>query len=241
MAKKRPEDSVGLKFGRLTILSVSNLEHNGGRKRKHFECVCECGNKCSPLCFSVLSGSASSCGCYFQEVSKVSRCLKDYDEGEEMFTSRPIYTVWQNMKARCSRKSHPSYKDYGARGIDFPEHWASFLGFYEDMSEGYEQGLELDRIDNDKGYSKENCRWTSHKINTWNTRSNTGSSSKYKGVHYDKRSNKWCADIKHNDIRYRLGCFNIELEAARAYDAKCIELRGEYAYTNQQQFPEDFI
>lgn len=242
MAKVKSEEHIGKKFGKLKILSVTSMEHKGGVKRTHFNCLCDCGQITNPLCFSVLGGRTTSCGCHLKEVRGKSRCLKAYEEGEEMFTAQPIYTVWQNMKARCLRKSHPSYENYGGRGIDFPEHWKNFLGFYEDMGEDYKEGLELDRIDNNKGYSKENCRWTTNKINSWNTRGRRGAKSKYKGVGWQKKKNEnWTATIRHNGVKYHIGCFDTELEAARAYDEKCIELRGEYAYTNQQQFPEDFI
>lgn len=65
------------------------------------------------------------------------------------------------MKARVLREDHPSYKNYGGRGIDVCEKWMTFKGFWEDMQEGYADNLSLDRIDNDSGYRKENCRWVS--------------------------------------------------------------------------------
>jgi len=67
----------------------------------------------------------------------------------------PEYYTWVGMKARCDNYHDP---DYGGRGITYPDKWADFLGFYEDMGNRPE-GTTLDRLDNDKGYSKENCAW----------------------------------------------------------------------------------
>ena len=84
----------------------------------------------------------------------------------------PFYVCWVNLRQRCSNPNHTMYKWYGARGISFCPEWASFAGFYSDMFDSYAVGLVLDRIDNDKGYSKDNCRWVTQKINCRNTRNN---------------------------------------------------------------------
>jgi hypothetical protein len=80
------------------------------------------------------------------------------------------YKIWDGMKYRCSNKNAVNYKDYGGRGITVCDKWMRFEGFFEDM--GYSNGLCLDRIDNNKGYSKENCRWVNHKQNNRNKRNN---------------------------------------------------------------------
>ncbi len=71
-----------------------------------------------------------------------------------------IYYVWANMKQRCLNKKNPRYKDYGGRGITFCKKWGKYKNFEKDMLPTYKKGLTLDRINNDKGYSKSNCRWT---------------------------------------------------------------------------------
>lgn len=241
MADKRPrvETFIGQRFGRLVIEGVISIE-KGGRVRKHFDCICDCGNRSTPLTYTLKSGRATSCGCYGDEVRKKSNALKEYAEDETALSRTPIYHVWQAMKARCRRVTHMSYADYGGRGIDYPDHWEKFLAFYEDMSKGYEPGLELDRKDNNKGYSKENCRWVKKIVNSWNKRKRKGSASKYKGVCFHKQNKNWTAKIKHEGVAYNLGSFEKEVDAAKAYDIKCIELRGDDAYTNQSQYPEDF-
>jgi len=84
-----------------------------------------------------------------------------------------IYKSWSCMKTRCTnRKSRVDYMRYGARGISFTARWDSFANFYFDMKDGYSEGLTLDRINNDLGYCKENCRWVDRKVQANNRRSN---------------------------------------------------------------------
>lgn len=75
-----------------------------------------------------------------------------------LYQSR-IYRIWSNMKTRCANPKTIEYHRYGGRGITVCPEWQSFEGFYRDMAEGYNDSLTLDRIDNDAGYSKANCRW----------------------------------------------------------------------------------
>jgi hypothetical protein len=76
------------------------------------------------------------------------------------------------MIARCDKSHHPSYRHYGGRGIDVCERWRGIEGYFRFSSDMGEPpcGMELDRIDNDSGYSPENCRWTNHVRQMRNTR-----------------------------------------------------------------------
>jgi hypothetical protein len=155
----KTEDLTGRKFNKLTVLEFS---HKIGRKA-YWKCKCDCGNIAAIRSDSLKNGHSKSCGCYHDSCDyKVTHGL----------SHNKIYDTYVNMKGRCLNPDHQSYPDYGGRGITICEKWMTFEGFYEDMKIGYSDDLSLDRIDNSKGYYKENCRWATKEQQQNNTRWN---------------------------------------------------------------------
>ena len=80
------------------------------------------------------------------------------------------YRIWRGMKARCDTPSNRALRWY--KGIRYDVKWDTFEGFWEDMQDGYADGLTLDRIDPTKGYFKSNCRWVDQNVQARNRRDN---------------------------------------------------------------------
>ena len=130
----------------------------------------------------------------------------------------PIYYTWGSMIKRCTNKNCWNYKNYGGRGIKVCERWLIFMNFYEDMGEKPE-GLQLDRIDNNLGYFKENCRWATPSVNGANRRpyTNTG----YKGVSYldFRKRNKFQGYITLHGRSKHIGYFKTPELASLAVES----------------------
>lgn len=78
---------------------------------------------------------------------------------------KKLHSTWTNMKTRCNNRNFNLYHRYGGRGISYCDKWEKFEGFYEDMCDSLpltEDRISLDRINNDLGYSKKNCRWATY-------------------------------------------------------------------------------
>ena len=147
----------GQTFGRLTPLEYVGQEY--------YACACACGGKSRTSGHNLQKGLSRSCGCLRNEL-RISIHTK------HGMLSAKEYGVWTGMRHRCNSKTHPSFKDYGGRGITVCERWNDFANFMADMGPRPSEKHSLDRIDNDQGYSPENCRWATASQQHRNTRAN---------------------------------------------------------------------
>lgn len=152
---------LGKKFNRLTVLEFVGLNKH---KKATFKCKCDCGNEGIYLGTEVKNGHTKSCGCYAKDV-KTTHGMHD----------TKLYQTWSDMKSRCTNPLNKYYHCYGGRGITVCDRWKDeygFKNFYEDMGDKPNSELSLERIDNNKGYSKENCYWATSKEQCRNLRKN---------------------------------------------------------------------
>lgn len=141
-------DLTGQRFGRLKIIKYS---HTDKHKKASWVAVCDCGETKVIKTNSLRSGKTNSCGCLHRE-QLVGRSMVHGDR----YTH--LYSRWLSMHRRVS-ESNQYAKRYFDRGITVCDRWKSYINFKQDMEVGFNEYLSLDRIDNNKGYYKENCRW----------------------------------------------------------------------------------
>lgn len=164
--KSKYKDLTGRKFGRLTVIGIEETN----TRKTYWLCRCDCGNFKKVRSDSLQSGSIRSCGCLKKEQDAVNLASGQ----KHLMSHTRIYTIWQGMKSRCCNVHDVRYYSYGGRGITICEDWKdNFSLFYEwAVNNGYDENLTIDRIDNNKGYFPENCRWTDMKTQSRNRTTN---------------------------------------------------------------------
>lgn len=198
----------------LEDLGMIYPKENSKEKKRYALYKCFCGNELKTQMQDVKSGKTKSCGCIKKEKCK---------------TKHILYKTWNGMIQRCNNDNHDSYIKYGGRGITVCNRWLNIENFIEDMYPSYVEGLTLDRKDNNKGYSEENCRWASKSTQSQNTtKIRCNNKSGYRGVRIHSKVNKWICNINVNKKRIYLGCFDTALEAAKIYDKYVIDNNLEH-------------
>lgn len=147
------------KFNNLTVLGFAGRFNT----QSYWYCECDCGNIIR--CYGGdLKRHTTSCGCYQLKVAT------KHGHAKPGYWTR-TYRTWTNMLNRCNNSKDVNYHKYGGRGIKVCDRWLTFTNFLEDMGERPER-LTLDRIKNELGYYKENCRWATDIEQSNNKRSN---------------------------------------------------------------------
>lgn len=150
---------IGVRVGRLV-----GIEECGRDRFRNvlWRCKCDCGNE--TIVSSADLKRTRSCGCLHSEV--IANRNRTHNH-----SNTKLYKVWAGIKQRCCNGKNKRYRDYGGRGIELFSGWMDFPAFEQwAMENGYREGLDIDRINNDSGYFPWNCRFVTRQRNCWNKR-----------------------------------------------------------------------
>lgn len=170
LSARRIVDLTGQRFGRLTV--IERAENHG--RQTYWKCRCDCGNFKEVNGAKLKNGHTKSCGCLQTKRIVKSNIQRNPHKTHGMSDTR-LYRIYKKMYRRCYRPQTKYYENYGGRGIEICQEWLGEHGFENfakwALENGYADNLSIDRKDNDKGYSPDNCKWSTAKEQANNTRS----------------------------------------------------------------------
>lgn len=196
-----PNIPVGTKVNFLTTISLPFMKN----KRNVCRCKCECGKELDVHCYKIKLKRVMSCGC------RVRVDLK---------TNHPFLNIYHNIKRRCYNVKDKAFPRYGGRGIKVSDEWlCSFEQFCLDMGDRPSMLHTVDRIDNNKGYSKDNCRWATYKEQNNNTRRTLFFEHEGSQVKIDDLMSK--SIVPRNVLWKRLSVFKWDVKKAISTPNRC--------------------
>lgn len=177
------EDLTGRRVGKLTVIK---RHYDPNRKCTLWECKCDCGNTTIVIANRLKNELTRSCGCLRRESNLANKTSHG-------LSGTHLYAVWNGMKGRCYNPNNHNYSRYGQRGITVCDDWKdSFETFAMwAKSNGYKDGLSIDRIDNDGNYCPDNCRWT----NTHDQNNNRSVSLMFTYNGKTQNLSSWCEEL----------------------------------------------
>jgi len=187
------EIKEGQVFGKITVVRKAYIDSG---EFQRWLVKCECGKEFTTRIYGLFNGQTKSCGCLRKQ--RFQAFITSHE-----LSGTPEYHAWNNMKMRCLNPSNKNYFRYGARGITVCSDWVdSFERFFADMGARPSSKHSIDRIDNNAGYCKSNCRWATAKEQMRNTRRTVLTTINGESLTFQQWSEK--TGISHDTLRYRI-------------------------------------
>ena len=195
---KTKVDLTGQRRGKLLILS-----ENFDKKRRHWNCICDCGATRVVRQDALKPGGTESCG----------ECIYD---SQVSYSSE--YIVWIGIKARCNNPNHANYHNYGGRGISICDEWKNDFNKFFEYVGPRPDNHNIDRIDPNGNYEPGNVRWVDKSVSAANTRLTCNNSTGHKSVYLNKNcpNNPYYVQVDRNGKKHQLGFYPTIEEAIKA-------------------------
>lgn len=175
--------SIGDRYGKRVIIGTAEPRvSKSGAKATYVRVRCDCGREDEVRLKELIDGRANQC----VNCSKLCNSHRNNDVSKQ-----PWYSCWNGMMQRCHNPNNDRFYDYGGRGIKVCDEWHDSWVFGKWAEEnGFQKGLQIDRINNDGNYEPSNCRWVTPKENMQNRRNTIVLTIN----HVSKSINVWCEE-----------------------------------------------
>lgn len=205
---------AGKRFGFATVICEDGRTSCGSVL---WLCKCDCGKYFHTTSSNLVRGTTKSCGCYS------SRCTRNRNIENTIYKTPDevrLSHIWRDMLRRCEKTTDPAYCNYGGRGINVCASWKEFDNFKEwAIKTGYHSSLTIDRIDNNAGYSPNNCRWATVQEQANNRRNNL--IVEYNGE--TRTITEWSRILNKRMKTLRWRIFTAGWDVKRAFSTPCAE------------------
>ncbi len=214
------EDLTGNVYGRLEVLYYAGTSNTS--RMSMWSCRCECGIIKDYSRTSLVSGKTQSCGCLQKEL--VTERMTKHG-----LADNPLYNTWRGMIDRCHNPDCLQFTNYGARGISVCDRWQGdngLVNFIQDMGYKPDESFSIDRIDNDKGYSPDNCHWISSRNQMLNTRRSLPKKAPWAFINC--KTKKWYGRVSIDGVQKRFKDVDTPEEASKMVYDFLVNVRGEH-------------